>query len=244
MLKLESIKSEKIWGYELWIASTHPNGCQDDFKKAIGGEYPLLVKIIQANDTLSIQVHPDDDFAVKLEGSGNCGKTECWYVLEADENAKIVYGLNEVSSVEDLRKSIENGTFGHKLNYVRVKAGDFFFIPAGTIHAIGSGLKILEIQQSSNITYRIFDWNRGRKLDVEKALQVSSFHHCSSQGIVDGKFECEFFGFSIESLEFDKNLSFDDVTLVFDFRSQEMYCARAGESVLLEPGRYMFIRAR
>ena len=67
MLKLESMKSEKIWGYELWIASTHPNGCQDDFKKAIGGEYPLLVKIIQANDTLSIQVHPDDDFAVKLE---------------------------------------------------------------------------------------------------------------------------------------------------------------------------------
>ena len=244
MLKLSPIHCEKIWGYEDWIASTHKDGLQKDFYEFCGGEFPLLVKIIQSKDFLSVQVHPDDENASRLEKVGAKGKTECWYVLEADENAKIVYGLNEVSSVEDLRKSIENGTFGHKLNYVRVKAGDFFFIPAGTIHAIGSGLKILEIQQSSNITYRIFDWNRGRKLDVEKALQVSSFHHCSSQGIVDGKFECEFFGFSIESLEFDKNLSFDTVTLVFDFRNQEMYCARAGESVLLEPGRYMFIRAK
>ena len=172
MIKLSPIHCEKIWGYEDWIASTHKDGLQKDFYEFCGGEFPLLVKIIQSKDFLSVQVHPDDENASRLEKVGAKGKTECWYVLEADENAKIVYGLNEVSSVEDLRKSIENGTFGHKLNYVRVKAGDFFFIPAGTIHAIGSGLKILEIQQSSNITYRIFDWNRGRKLDVEKALQV------------------------------------------------------------------------
>ena len=78
MLKLNAIKSEKIWGYELWIASTHPNGLQQDFIKSLGSEYPLLVKIIQANDTLSVQVHPNDAFAVKLEGKGNVGKTECW----------------------------------------------------------------------------------------------------------------------------------------------------------------------
>ena len=75
MIKLNAIKSEKIWGYELWIASTHPNGCQKEFIDALGGEYPLLVKVIQADDTLSIQVHPDDDLAVKLEGEGNRGKT-------------------------------------------------------------------------------------------------------------------------------------------------------------------------
>lgn len=244
MLKLSPIHCEKIWGYEDWIASTHKDGLQKDFYEFCGGEFPLLVKIIQANDFLSVQVHPDDEKAVELEGEGSRGKTECWYVLEADENARIVYGLNEVSGGDDLRKSIEDGTFGNKLNYVRVKAGDFFFIPAGTIHAIGSGLKILEIQQSCNITYRIFDWNRGRKLDVEKALQVSSFQKSSTHGIINGKFECDFFGFSIESLESEKNLSFDAVTLVFDFKSQEIYCARAGESVLLEPGRYMFIKAR
>ena len=95
MLKLNPIKSDKIWGYENWIASTHLNGLQKDFLEAAGGDYPLLVKVIQANDTLSIQVHPDDDFAVKLEGKGSRGKTECWYVLDAKPDAKIVYGIKE-----------------------------------------------------------------------------------------------------------------------------------------------------
>ena len=83
MLKLNPVLSEKIWGDELWIASTHPNGMQKDFMELCGSDYPLLVKIIQANDTLSIQVHPDDLNAVSLEGEGNRGKTECWYVLDA-----------------------------------------------------------------------------------------------------------------------------------------------------------------
>ena len=96
MLKLNQIRSDKIWGYELWIASTHPNGCQEEFKNAVGGDYPLLVKVIQADDTLSIQVHPDDELAVKLEGPGNRGKTECWYVLDAATDAKLVYGIKAV----------------------------------------------------------------------------------------------------------------------------------------------------
>ena len=102
MLKLTPIKSEKIWGYELWIASTHPNGPQSEFVKACGGEFPLLVKIIQANDTLSIQVHPDDEAAVRLEGAGNRGKTECWYVLDAAPDARLVYGLKDGASKEEL----------------------------------------------------------------------------------------------------------------------------------------------
>ena len=107
MLKLTPIKSEKIWGYELWIASTHPNGPQSEFVKACGGEYPLLVKIIQANDTLSIQVHPDDEDAVRLEGPGNRGKTECWYVLDAAPGAKLVYGLKDGASREQLADAIQ-----------------------------------------------------------------------------------------------------------------------------------------
>ena len=96
-IKLTPITSEKIWGYELWIASTHPNGTQPEFAQAVGGDFPLLVKIIQANDTLSIQVHPDDQKALELEGPGNRGKTECWYVLDAAPDAKLVYGLKASS---------------------------------------------------------------------------------------------------------------------------------------------------
>ena len=172
MLKLESIKSEKIWGYELWIASTHPNGCQNDLKNAIGGEYPLLVKIIQANDTLSIQVHPDDEFAVKLEGVGNCGKTECWYVLDATEDAKLVYGIRDGFSNEVLAKAIKDNTLEQYLNFVKVQKGDFIYIPAGTVHAIGAGLRLLEVQQSCDLTYRLYDWGRGREVHIEKGLSV------------------------------------------------------------------------
>ena len=121
MLKLNAIKSEKIWGYELWIASTHPNGCQQEFKDFCGGDYPLLVKVIQANDTLSIQVHPDDDWAVKLEGKGNRGKTECWYVLDAAPDAKLVYGIKEGFSNEVLAKAITENKLEQYLEFVNVK---------------------------------------------------------------------------------------------------------------------------
>ena len=106
MQKLQAIKSDKIWGYELWIASTHPNGCQPEFKELCGGDYPLLVKVIQANESLSIQVHPDDEWAVKLEGQGNRGKTECWYILSAEPGAKLVYGIKEGFSNDVLAKAI------------------------------------------------------------------------------------------------------------------------------------------
>ena len=150
MLKLESIKSEKIWGYELWIASTHPNGCQNDLKNAIGGEYPLLVKIIQANDTLSIQVHPNDEQAKKENDNG---KTEMWYVLDATKDAKLVYGFNKDCSSEEVRESIKDGTLLDSLQIVDVKKNDVFFIEPGTVHAIGAGSLIAEIQESSNLTY-------------------------------------------------------------------------------------------
>ena len=172
MLKLDPIKSDKIWGYELWIASTHPNGCQNSFKEFCGGDYPLLVKVIQANDTLSIQVHPDDDWAVKLEGKGNRGKTECWYVLDAAPDAKLVYGIKPGFSNEVLAKAITDNTLEQYLEFVNVKPGDFVYIPAGTVHAIGGGLRLMEVQQSCDLTYRLYDWGRGREVHIEKGLAV------------------------------------------------------------------------
>ena len=193
MLKLTPIKSEKIWGYELWIASTHPNGCQDSFKEFCAGEYPLLVKVIQANDTLSIQVHPDDEAAVRLEGPGNRGKTECWYVLDAEPGAKLVYGLKQGASREQLASAIEKSALEPYLNFVEVQKGDFIYIPAGTVHAIGGGLRLLEVQQSCDLTYRLYDWGRGREVHIQKGLEVIKTKDMIAPAPFSGEFECPYF---------------------------------------------------
>lgn len=193
MLKLDSIRSDKIWGYELWIASTHANGCQNAFKNYAGGEYPLLVKVIQADDTLSIQVHPDDKFAEKLEGKGNRGKTECWYVLDAAPDAKLVYGIKEGYSNEVLSKAITDNNLEQYLDFVNVKKGDFIFIPAGTVHAIGPGLRLLEVQQSCDLTYRLYDWGRGREVHIEKGLAVIKRENMIPVAPFSGEFECDYF---------------------------------------------------
>jgi len=193
MLKLNAIKSDKIWGYELWIASTHPNGCQEDFKAFCEGDYPLLIKVIQANDTLSIQVHPDDELAVKLEGEGNRGKTECWYVLDAAPDAKLVYGIKEGYSNEVLAKAITDNNLEDYLEYVNVKAGDFIFIPAGTVHAIGAGLRLMEVQQSCDLTYRLYDWGRGREVHIEKGLAVIKREDMIPVAPFPGEFSCKYF---------------------------------------------------
>jgi len=170
MLNLTPLHFDKIWGYENWLASTHKDGAQPDFV-SIAKNYPLLVKVIQADSTLSVQVHPDDKTAAALEGDGNRGKTECWYVLDAKPGAKLVYGFKKDYSIEEIKNSIEKNTLENLLNQAEVKKGDFVFIPAGTVHAIGGGLRLLEIQQSCNITYRFYDWGRGRELHIEKGLK-------------------------------------------------------------------------
>lgn len=191
MIKLDSIRSEKIWGYEDWIASTHPNGMQKEFFDFVGGDYPLLVKVIQANDVLSVQVHPNDEVAARLE---NCrGKTECWYVLSAKKGAQLVYGLDDSYSPEELRDAIENDSLEDFLFYADVKAGDFIYIPAGTVHAIGAGLRLLEVQQSSDITYRLYDWGRGRECHVEKGIACIDESGISSIEPFDGEFDCPYF---------------------------------------------------
>lgn len=140
--------------------------------------FPLLIKLIDAKDKLSVQVHPDDEYALKNEGE--FGKTEMWYVLDAVPGAKIIYGLSETVSLEKLSRYINDDRITDLCNFIEVKKGDVFFIPAGTIHAIGKGMLIAEVQQNSNITYRVSDYGRldvdgkPRALHKEKALEVIS----------------------------------------------------------------------
>ncbi len=193
MLKLNPIQSDKIWGYERWIASTHENGCQNDFKQSCGGSFPLLVKVIQTKDILSVQVHPNDEQAKELEDKNQSGKTECWYVLDCEDDAQIVYGLKENTSKDDIEKAVKENRLESYLNYVKVYKGDFIFIPSTMVHAIGKGIRILEIQQSCDLTYRFYDWGRGREVHLEKALKVINLNKPEKISAFTGKFECEYF---------------------------------------------------
>lgn len=139
--------------------------------------FPVLIKLIDAYDNLSIQVHPDDKYAREVENE--FGKTEMWYVLDATDDARLVYGFKEKITSENFQKAIEENTLMDELNSVNVKKGDLFFIEAGTVHAIGKGALIAEIQQNSNCTYRVYDYGRvgndgkPRELHIKKAVDVS-----------------------------------------------------------------------
>ena len=257
MIKLNPIRSDKVWGYEDWIASTHTDGCQAEFK-ALAGEYPLLVKIIQANDTLSVQVHPDDDDAKRLEGQHERGKTECWYVLSADEGASLVYGLKGNPSKEELLSSSHDGTIENHLDRVNVKKGDFIFIPSGTVHAIGGGLRLLEVQQSCNITYRLYDWGRPREVHIEKGVEVIKNEKQQKIAPLAEEFECEYFSLKKEPLKggysFLVSPSSERAELVFisngegtirctkkdgtkseeSFKAEEIFALLPGEKITLE----------
>ena len=138
--------------------------------------FPTLTKFIDAREKLSVQVHPDDDYA--LENEGQYGKTEMWYVVSAEDGAGLYMGLKRRSSPEEIAKKISDGSIEELLAFKEVKAGDVFFIPSGTIHAIGAGVRIFEIQQNSTLTYRLYDYGRRdscgntRELHVDKALDV------------------------------------------------------------------------
>ena len=186
---------------ETWECSTHPDGQSivvntgeklGDFLRRhpdylgthaatiAGGSLPILIKLIDAQQNLSVQVHPDDEYAQKNENS--LGKTEMWYVVEADEGSELIYGFNQDMDKSRVLKALKDGTILKYLNHVSIHKNDVFYIEAGTVHAIGAGSLIAEIQESSNITYRLYDYNRlgkdGRKreLHVDKALDVTNFH--------------------------------------------------------------------
>ena len=140
---------------------------------------PLLIKFIDARDKLSIQVHPDDAYAQAAGCADPRGKTEMWIVLEASMGAELIFGTNRDFTQEELRASIENGTLEDLMNYVPVKPGDVFFIPAGLIHAIGGGILIAEIQQNCDTTYRVYDYNRKQADGTLRALHIDDAVACS-----------------------------------------------------------------
>lgn len=142
-------------------------------------EFPLLVKFIDAADNLSVQVHPNDDYARKNHDSP--GKTEMWYVVETEPGAGLYVGFNRAETRGSVEKLLKDGTIMAALNFFPVKPGDAFYIPAGTVHAIGKGVTILEVQQNSNLTYRLYDYGRPdaagnpRELHIERALDVLDY---------------------------------------------------------------------
>ena len=146
----------------------------EDLTGPVDGVFPLLLKLLDAQDKLSVQVHPGDDYA--REHEGKAGKSEAWVILNAEPGAKLVYGLD--TKGEDLRAIVESGRIEDCLRWVAVRPGDVLYIPNGVIHAIGEGIQLYEIQQSSDVTYRFHDWNRvnldgkPRQLHIEKALAV------------------------------------------------------------------------
>ncbi|MEX2261057.1 MAG: class I mannose-6-phosphate isomerase [Bryobacteraceae bacterium] len=163
---------EKVWGrtdLKPWFASDG---------KRIGEVWftdekplPILVKFLFTSDKLSVQVHPDDDYAREHEGCA--GKTEMWHILHAEPGARIALGFREPITRERLREASLSGEVEKLLNWVTVQAGDTYFTPAGTVHAIGEGIVLCEIQQNSDVTYRLYDYGRPRELQVERAVEVA-----------------------------------------------------------------------
>jgi mannose-6-phosphate isomerase len=170
-VRLPAVFKEKIWG-SLDLAPWYPDPEEKIGEVWFEADLPLLVKFVFTSERLSVQVHPDDAFAAVHEKS--LGKTEMWYVLRADPGAQLALGFREPITRERLRESALSGEIETLLHWIDVKQGDAFFVPAGTVHAIGAGLALCEVQQHSDITYRLYDYGRPRELHLEKSLEVAS----------------------------------------------------------------------
>ncbi|MGL5753597.1 MAG: type I phosphomannose isomerase catalytic subunit [Paraclostridium sp.] len=208
ILKLNPFYSEKIWGYEKWNLSTHKNGqstiidTEKTLEEAIGRELPILIKIIKAEDTLSVQVHPGDEYSRKHENDN--GKTECWYIIDAKEDASLICGIEDGLDKESFRKIIEENNIESSLKKISVKTGDMVYIPAGTVHAIKGGLKLIEVQQSSDVTYRLYDWGRDREIHVEKSLDVIDYNGENKGGKIENFEKLETPYFTVEKIDINK----------------------------------------
>jgi mannose-6-phosphate isomerase len=200
---------QKEFGYEIptkntgecWAISAHPNGPSiiengpftgipldelwREHPELFGNPkeevFPLLIKILDANMDLSVQVHPDDSYALVNE-NGELGKTECWYIIDCKDDADMIFGHN-AKTREELVEQINEGEWNELLRRVKIKPGDFFYVPSGTIHALCEGTLVLETQQSSDTTYRVYDYDRRdadgnlRDLHLEKAIEATTVPH-------------------------------------------------------------------
>ncbi len=232
----ESWEISAVAGHESTVAEGNYQGMKisdlvdrfgEDFlgkkvMKKYGGQFPLLVKLIDANDKLSVQVHPDDDLAMRRHGS--LGKTEMWYIISAEENARIYSGLNREMNREEYMRRVEEGSIEEVLAAHESHPGDVYFLPAGRVHAIGSGNFLAEIQENSDITYRIYDYGRKdamgntRELHTEQAKDAIDFTYYDSyksEPVDDSDemaviAECEHFTVNRILLDGEVELNFSD----------------------------------
>ena len=216
--------------------------------------FPVLIKLISSDSNLSVQVHPNDEYALKNENQ--FGKTEMWHVLSAKPGSGLYVGWKRETSAEEVKKAIEEGTLLELLNFVEVKPGDDYFIPSGTVHAIGAGVTLIEIQENSTLTYRLYDYNRvdaqgkKRELHVEKALKVLSYKTYKKQEFEKPLIgECGFFSSSIHHfdaefvVEADKT-SFKAITLVSGECEFEGIKSKKGDSFFVPAGQKATFKGR
>lgn len=213
----------------------------------IFNDFPILIKLIDAKKDLSIQVHPDDQYA--LENEHEYGKTEVWYILDAQDGAFIYYGFKDYYSKEQVAKAIKNSTITEYLKKIYVKKGDVFFIKAGTVHAIGAGIVIAEIQQNSNLTYRIFDYDRvdnsgkKRELHIDKSIKVMNIspaeNYCSGEHIAKCKYFCtdkldieSRFEFNVDQSSFVNLLITNGSCTIYN--NSDVINAKKGDSIFID----------
>jgi mannose-6-phosphate isomerase len=214
--------------------------------------FPVLTKIIDARQALSVQVHPDDAYAQRVEGQPN-GKTECWYILACEPDAELVLGWTRDTTREEFERRVADGTLGEILRRVPVRPGDAFYLPAGTLHAIGAGIQLFETQQASDLTYRIFDWNRvgadgkPRPLHVQKAGDVLDYRATFPAAVGQLQYEADGLEhtlliadhrFAVERIDVrsaESYLDSDGLPLTITAMGAHLRVDAGGGSVVLEP---------
>lgn len=221
--------------------------------------FPILIKLIDAKDRLSVQVHPNDEYA--LANEGEYGKTEMWYVVDCDEDAKLIYGFNQDISQGEFLERINNNNLSPVCNYVPVKKGDVFFIEAGTMHAIGKGILIAEVQQNSNTTYRVSDYGRlgadgkPRQLHIKQAVEVTKTEKPTRPygavgdvtlypfGTVRELAKCEYFTTELINLDGNVGLYDNDSFISLLVLDGEVSLSYTGGMMKLKKGDSVFVPA-
>ncbi len=232
------------------LAAAYPDALLGPHRNEVG-DYPLLVKILFPHEKLSVQVHPDDILARQI-GQPR-GKTECWYVLEAQPGAAVALGLKAGSTVEGMRKAIADHTLEAMLEQVPVAKGDMVFVDAGTVHAIGPGVVLLETQQTSDITYRLYDYGRPRELHIDRGLAATRLHTAAGRvapkaegartRLIDQKY------FSVDRIDLDNKSPFSSKSpagvphALMAVEGAAVLYAEGCEPVDLMPGRAVVVPA-
>jgi mannose-6-phosphate isomerase len=193
MKKLATTPHDKVWGSqrtEPWYANTEGSKIGEIWFAA-SAEVPLLLKLLFTSERLSVQVHPKDDYA--REHANSRGKTEMWRILRAEHGAEVALGLREKMTRDELRAASLSGEIEKLLNWIPARVGDTFFVPAGTIHAIGGGLILCEVQQLSDVTYRLYDYGRRRELHLDRGIEVANLEPYQAEGNSSRVTHCQYF---------------------------------------------------